>query len=97
MKYIHLGLVCVCVLQSVQAKQTALLKRVDTLDEECEELQKQLGESEQRQIDLHNQLQQNSEEKEQVQAQLTQKQVDWKCLTPNMTKLYNQVYRSQAF
>nr|XP_029132998.1 coiled-coil domain-containing protein 157 [Labrus bergylta] len=60
--------------ESMQAKQTSLLKRVDALDEECEELQSQLGENEERQIGLHNQLQQMSEEKEQVQAQLTQQQ-----------------------
>uniref|UniRef100_A0A8C4DK23 Uncharacterized protein n=1 Tax=Dicentrarchus labrax TaxID=13489 RepID=A0A8C4DK23_DICLA len=61
--------------QSMQAKQTSLLKRVDALDEECEELQRQLGEREERQIDLHNQLQQVSEEKEKVQARLAQQQL----------------------
>uniref|UniRef100_UPI0037E96D89 coiled-coil domain-containing protein 157-like n=1 Tax=Semicossyphus pulcher TaxID=241346 RepID=UPI0037E96D89 len=60
--------------ESMQVKQTSLLKRVDALDEECEELQRQLGESEERQIGLHNQLQQMSEEMEQVQAQLAQQQ-----------------------
>ncbi|XP_038559030.1 coiled-coil domain-containing protein 157 [Micropterus salmoides] len=60
--------------ESMQAKQKSLLKRVDALDEECEELQRQLGEREERQIDLHKQLQEMSEEKEQVQAQLTQQQ-----------------------
>uniref|UniRef100_A0A8P4G815 Coiled-coil domain-containing protein 157 n=1 Tax=Dicentrarchus labrax TaxID=13489 RepID=A0A8P4G815_DICLA len=62
-------------IQSMQAKQTSLLKRVDALDEECEELQRQLGEREERQIDLHNQLQQVSEEKEKVQARLAQQQL----------------------
>ncbi|XP_037633338.1 coiled-coil domain-containing protein 157 isoform X2 [Sebastes umbrosus] len=60
--------------ESMQAKQKSLLERVDALDEECEELQGQLGESEERQIDLHNELQQMSEEKEQMQAQLSQQQ-----------------------
>lgn len=61
----------------MQSKQTSLLKRVDALDEECEELQRQLGEREERQIDLHNELQQMSEEKEQVRAELAQQQVYW--------------------
>uniref|UniRef100_A0A3P8STD2 Coiled-coil domain containing 157 n=1 Tax=Amphiprion percula TaxID=161767 RepID=A0A3P8STD2_AMPPE len=60
--------------ESMQAKQKSLLERVDGLDEECEELQRQLGEREERQINLHNQLQHTSEEKEQLQAQLTQQQ-----------------------
>ena len=61
----------------MQAKQKSLLERVDALDEECEDLQRQLGEKEERQVDLHSQLQQMSEEKEQVQAQLAQQQVYW--------------------
>lgn len=60
----------------MQAKQKSLLERVDALDEECEELQKQLGEREERQIGLQSQLQQMSEEKEELRAQLTQQQVD---------------------
>lgn len=60
----------------MQAKQKSLLERVDALDEECEELQKQLGEREEGQIGLQSQLQQMSEEKEELQAQLTQQQVD---------------------
>ncbi|XP_042344953.1 coiled-coil domain-containing protein 157 [Plectropomus leopardus] len=60
--------------ESMQAKQKSLLERVDTLDEECEELQRQLGERQERHIDLHSQLQQMSEEREQVQAQLAQQQ-----------------------
>lgn len=59
----------------MQAKQQSLLKRVDALDEECETLQEQLGEREARQIDLHSQLQQMSEEKEQVRARLAAQQV----------------------
>ncbi|XP_032372488.1 coiled-coil domain-containing protein 157 isoform X1 [Etheostoma spectabile] len=60
--------------ESMQAKQKSLLERVDALDEECEELQRQLGDREERQIDTHNHLQQMSEQKEQVQAQLAQQQ-----------------------
>lgn len=59
----------------MQAKQKSLLERVNALDEECEELQGQVGEREERQIVLHNQLLQMSEEKEQMQGQLTQQQV----------------------
>lgn len=73
----------------MQAKQKSLLKRVDALDEECEELQRQLGEREERQIDLHKQLQEMSEEKEQVQAQLTQQQVYWSSLVPHTQHFYN--------
>uniref|UniRef100_G3PDU2 Uncharacterized protein n=1 Tax=Gasterosteus aculeatus TaxID=69293 RepID=G3PDU2_GASAC len=46
----------------------------DALDEECEELRGQLVESEERQLDLHNQLQQTTEDKEQVQAQFAEQQ-----------------------
>ncbi|XP_040010525.1 coiled-coil domain-containing protein 157 isoform X2 [Xiphias gladius] len=60
--------------ESMQAKQKSLLERVDALDEECEELQRQLGEREERQIDLHNELREMSEKKDQLQAQLTQQQ-----------------------
>lgn len=60
----------------MQAKQKSLLERVDALDEECEELRKQLEEREERQIGLQSQLQQMSEEKEELRAQLTQQQVD---------------------
>ncbi|XP_072244414.1 coiled-coil domain-containing protein 157 [Leuresthes tenuis] len=60
--------------ESMHAKQKSLLERVDALDEECDELQRQLGEREEAQISLHNQLQQISEVKEQLQAQLTQQQ-----------------------
>lgn len=69
----------------MQAKQKSLLKRVDALDEECEELQRQLGEREEREMDLHKQLQQMSEEKERVQAQLAQQQVQRLCFkAPNI-------------
>lgn len=59
----------------MHTKQKSLLERVDILDEDCEELQRQLGESGERQAILHNQLQQMREEKEQQQAQLVQEQV----------------------
>lgn len=59
----------------MQAKQKSLLERVDALDEECEELQRQMGEREERQIGLRTQLQQMSEEKEELQARVTQQQV----------------------
>lgn len=59
----------------MQAKQKSLLSRVSFLDEECEELQRQLGEKEEEQISLQNQLQHMSDVKEQQQAQLTQQQV----------------------
>ncbi len=67
----------------MQAKQKSLIKRVEALDEECDELQRQLGEREERQIDLHNQLRQMSEGREQVQAQLAQQQVHWSPLVLN--------------
>lgn len=76
---------CLLLFQSMQAKQQSLLKRVDALDEECEELQEQLGEREEKQMDLHDQLQRMSEEKEQVQAQLTEQQVYLSSLVPNIS------------
>lgn len=60
----------------MQAKHKSLLERVDALDEECEELQRQLGEKEEAQTNLNIQLQKISELKEQQQAQLSQQQVD---------------------
>lgn len=66
----------------MQAKQKSLLERVSALDEECEELQMQLGEREERQIELHTKLQQMSEEREQLQAQLAQQEVEYQSLHP---------------
>ncbi|XP_020792310.2 coiled-coil domain-containing protein 157-like, partial [Boleophthalmus pectinirostris] len=60
--------------QSMQAKQKCLVERVDALDEECQELQRQLAESEEKLIELHGQIRQMSEEKEQLQATLNQLQ-----------------------
>uniref|UniRef100_A0A3Q3DHJ6 Uncharacterized protein n=1 Tax=Hippocampus comes TaxID=109280 RepID=A0A3Q3DHJ6_HIPCM len=57
--------------QSMETKQKSLLQRVEALDEECEELQKQLGEREERELNLHNQLQQMSEDNEQLRTQFT--------------------------
>lgn len=59
----------------MQAKQQSLLKRVDTLDQECEELHGQMAEWRDKHHDLQLQLHQMSEEKEQVQALLTEQQV----------------------
>lgn len=70
----HIFFLLLCI-QSMHAKQKSLLERVDALDEDCEELQRQLGESEERQVILHNELRQMREEKEQQQAQLEQEQV----------------------
>lgn len=60
----------------MQAKHQSLLKRVDALYEECEELQGLLGECEDKQADLLNQLRLMTEEKERVHAQLTEQQVE---------------------
>uniref|UniRef100_A0A3Q2PBY3 Uncharacterized protein n=1 Tax=Fundulus heteroclitus TaxID=8078 RepID=A0A3Q2PBY3_FUNHE len=58
----------------MQAKQKSLLERVDALDEEREELQAQLGQKEEAETNLKNQLQNISKLKEQQQAQLSQQQ-----------------------
>ena len=68
--------------QSMQAKQGSLLERVDALDQECEELQNQLGEGEDRQTDLQEKLQHISEERTEVQAQLIQQQAILNDTTP---------------
>uniref|UniRef100_A0A668A565 Coiled-coil domain containing 157 n=1 Tax=Myripristis murdjan TaxID=586833 RepID=A0A668A565_9TELE len=60
--------------QSMLAKQKSLLETVDALDQECEELQKQLGEREERHTDLQDQLRLMSEEKEQLLAQFAQQE-----------------------
>ncbi|KAM3611608.1 uncharacterized protein V6R79_021285 [Siganus canaliculatus] len=60
--------------ESMQAKHKSLLNRIDALDEECEELQRMLGESDEKQIGLHKQLQRMTEEKQQEQSQLKQQQ-----------------------
>ncbi|XP_061586203.1 coiled-coil domain-containing protein 157, partial [Cololabis saira] len=60
--------------ESMQMKQKSLLGRVDALDEECEELQRQLEEREETEAGLNNQLQQMSEVNQHLQSQLTQQQ-----------------------
>lgn len=59
----------------MQVKQQSLLKRVDALDKECEELHGQLGKWREKHYDLQHQLRQMSEEKEEVQMQLASQQV----------------------
>lgn len=61
--------------KAMQAKQQSLLKRVDVLDQECEELHGQMVEWRDKHRDLQLQLQQMSEGKEQVQALLAEQQV----------------------
>lgn len=56
----------------MQAKQQSLLKRLDVLDQECEELHGQMVEWRDKHHDL---LQQMSEGKEQVQVLLAEHQV----------------------
>jgi septal ring factor EnvC (AmiA/AmiB activator) len=60
-----------CLQQSLQAKQMSLLERVDALDQECEKLQGQLGETEDTQTGLQDRLTHISE-KDQLKTQLTQ-------------------------
>lgn len=60
----------------MQAKQQSLLERVDALDEECDELQKQLEEKEDAQSSLNKRLQDIYKLKEQQEAQLSQQQVN---------------------
>lgn len=69
--------------QSMQAKQQSLLKRVDDLHQECEELQGQLGEQEERRIELCNQLLHMSDEKDKLHVQLTKQEVYWRSLIQN--------------
>ncbi|KAM9810427.1 coiled-coil domain-containing protein 157 [Neosynchiropus ocellatus] len=57
--------------ESMQVKQRSLLERVDTLDVECEELQRQLGLKEEAEMELYSRLQEMSRVKEQVLTQLT--------------------------
>uniref|UniRef100_A0AAV2MTH1 Coiled-coil domain-containing protein 157 n=1 Tax=Knipowitschia caucasica TaxID=637954 RepID=A0AAV2MTH1_KNICA len=84
--------------EATQGKQKSLVDQVNSLDEECEELQRQLGESEEKQIELHNQIQQLSEEREQLQVQLNQQQescvkleMDKETLRSKMSSLANTV------
>lgn len=61
--------------KQMQAKQQSLLKRLDVLDQECEELHGQAEEWRDKHHDLQVQLQQVSEEKEQVQVLLAEDEV----------------------
>uniref|UniRef100_A0A3B4BIS8 Uncharacterized protein n=1 Tax=Periophthalmus magnuspinnatus TaxID=409849 RepID=A0A3B4BIS8_9GOBI len=58
----------------MHSKQKFLVERVDALDEENEQLQRQLAESEEKQSELHGQIRQMSEKREQLQATLDQQQ-----------------------
>ncbi|XP_029960399.1 coiled-coil domain-containing protein 157 [Salarias fasciatus] len=58
--------------ESMQAKQRSLDERVDTLNEKCEDLQRELLEREKLEADFHNQLHQVTHEKEKLQTQFTQ-------------------------
>ncbi|XP_061672691.1 coiled-coil domain-containing protein 157 isoform X2 [Syngnathoides biaculeatus] len=60
--------------ETLQTKQKSFLQRVEALDEECEELQKELGRKEERELHLRNQLQQMSEDNQQLRTQLTSQQ-----------------------
>lgn len=78
----------------MQAKHQSLLKRVDALYEECEELQGLLGECEDKQDDLLNQLRLTTEEKERVHAQLTEQQVeDTRCSCSSSLDLVCNLWR----
>lgn len=59
----------------MQIKQQSLLKRVDALDKECEELHGQLGKWREKHYDLQHQHRHTSEEKEEVHVQLAAQQV----------------------
>lgn len=72
----------------MQAKHQSLLKRVDALYDECEELQGLLGECEDKQADLLNQLRLMTEEKEGVHAQLTEQQVEDKLFLIHQLTLF---------
>lgn len=72
----------------MQAKHQSLLKRVDALYDECEELQGLLGECEDKQADLLNQLRLMTEEKEQVHAQLTEQKVEDKSFLIHQLTLF---------
>lgn len=61
--------------KATQAKQHSLLKRLDVLDQECEELHVQTVEWRDKHHDLQVRLQQMSEGKEQVQVLLDEHQV----------------------
>lgn len=59
----------------MQTKQKSLLEQVEALDEECEELQRQLEERRDTQVQLEEELQRTTDEKERLQVQLNKQQV----------------------
>lgn len=61
--------------QSLQAKQSALLQQLDSLDQEREELQASLGEAEGDRARLAEQLEESREQREQSRHQLREQQV----------------------
>lgn len=61
--------------QSLQAKQSTLLKQLDSLDQEREELQASLGEVEEDRARMAEQLQESQKQKEQSMHQLRVQQV----------------------
>uniref|UniRef100_A0A672JKU6 Uncharacterized protein n=1 Tax=Salarias fasciatus TaxID=181472 RepID=A0A672JKU6_SALFA len=71
------------ILLSMQAKQRSLDERVDTLNEKCEDLQRELLEREKLEADFHNQLHQVTHEKEKLQTQFTQHEL---CLEAHREK-----------
>lgn len=66
---------CWVFFQSMQTKQKSLLEQVEALDEECEELQRQLEERRDTQVQLEEELQRTTDEKERLQVQLNKQQV----------------------
>lgn len=62
-------------MQSLQAKQNALLQQLDSLDQEREELQTSLGEAEGDRARLAEQLEESREQREQSGHQLRAQQV----------------------
>ncbi|XP_061842120.1 coiled-coil domain-containing protein 157 isoform X3 [Nerophis lumbriciformis] len=57
--------------ESMQTKQKSLLQRVYALDDECEDLHRRLGQREESEIDLCDQLQQMSEDNKRLRVQIT--------------------------
>nr|XP_057925991.1 coiled-coil domain-containing protein 157 isoform X2 [Doryrhamphus excisus] len=70
--------------ESMETKQTSLLQRLHAVDEECEDLQRQLGQREESELNLHNQLQQMSEDNEQLQGIRSQLQSEKQALETHL-------------
>ncbi|KAJ8379485.1 hypothetical protein SKAU_G00002630 [Synaphobranchus kaupii] len=60
--------------ESMQLKQKAMLEQVDVLDRECEEVQRQLGESEEAKEELQEKITHMFEERDQLNDKLTEEQ-----------------------